>query len=227
MWFNEIIRKLGRAKRMRMRDRTKAMFAEELEEMLREMPLSKVRVSRLCERCGATTPTFYYYFHDKYELVAWVFLRDYSHVTGDSAREYTPELLNEMNDRLESRKLFYQRCFEDSGQNCIDEYCSDFNMRMAERAFSHAHDGAAMSAEQRSAVRYHNYGVMGMFRDWLFDRGSLTSAEMSSFLFERTPDFLKEAYGSYPHSMDETLSQVGKDTRRIKEAGMQRSGLRR
>ena len=115
----------------------------------------------------------------------------------------------------------------DSGQNCIDEYCSDFNMRMAERAFSHAHDGAAMSAEQRSAVRYHNYGVMGMFRDWLFGRGPLTSAEMSSFLFERTPDFLKEAYGSYPYSMDETLSQTGKDTRRIKETGLHGSGPRR
>lgn len=204
---------------MQMRDRTKAMFAEELENMLREMPLSKVRVSRLCERCGATTPTFYYYFRDKYELVAWVFLRDYALATGDAAREYTPELLAEVNGRLEARKAFYQRCFEDKGQNNIDDYCFEFNMRTAAKAFAHANGGAAMTADQESAVRYHNYGVMGMFRDWLFDRGSMTSAKLSELLFERTPGFLKDAYGSYPYSMDEALSQTGKETRRIKETG--------
>ena len=55
---------------MQMKDRTKIMFAEELENMLKDIPLEKVRVAKLCERCGATPPTFYYYFHDKYELVA-------------------------------------------------------------------------------------------------------------------------------------------------------------
>ena len=41
---------MGRVSRMQMRDRTKAMFAEELENMLREMPLSKVRVGAALER---------------------------------------------------------------------------------------------------------------------------------------------------------------------------------
>ena len=204
---------------MHMKDRTKAMFAEELEAMLSEMPLSKVRVSQLCKRCGATTPTFYYYFHDKYELVAWVFLRDYSQAIGNGAREYTPELIGEVNDRFEARKRFYQRCFEDQGQNNIDDYCAEFNLRMAEDAYAHLH-GRAMSAEQTNAVRYHNFGVMGMFRDWLFDKGGMTSAEMSAFLYKRTPDFLKDAFSAYPYSIDATLAQTGKETTRARSAGV-------
>lgn len=172
---------------MRMKDRTKAMFAEELEAMLTEMPLSKVRVSRLCERCGATTPTFYYYFHDKYELVAWVYLRDFSLATGDSAKGYSPEVLEEVNARLEARKPFYMACFEDRSQNNIEEYALEFNLRLAGDAVLHA-TGSRMTRDQRNAVRYHNFAVMGMFRDWLYDRDDITSAEMSAFLFERTPD---------------------------------------
>ena len=61
---------------MSMKDRTKAMFADELEKMLEEMPLEKVRVLDICRRCEATPPTFYYHFHDKYELVAWIFLKE-------------------------------------------------------------------------------------------------------------------------------------------------------
>ena len=203
---------------MQMRDRTKAMFAEELEAMLQEMPLSKVRVSRLCERCGATTPTFYYYFHDKYELVAWVYLRDFSLATGDSVKGYSPGVLEEVNARLEARKPFYQACFSDRSQNNIEEYALEFNLRLADDAVLHA-TGSRMTRDQLNAVRYHNYAILGMFRDWLYDRGDMTSAEMSEFLFERTPGFLKEAYGAYPYSAESILAQTGKETTRRVKAG--------
>ena len=52
------------------KNRTKKLFATELERMLTEMPLSKVRVKDLCERCGAQRQAFYYHFQDKYDLVA-------------------------------------------------------------------------------------------------------------------------------------------------------------
>jgi len=59
------------------KDRTKRLFAAELEAMLREMPLSRVRVNALCERCGAQRQAFYYHFRDKYDLVAWIFEQDF------------------------------------------------------------------------------------------------------------------------------------------------------
>ena len=52
---------------------TKGMFADELEAMMERMPLSKVRVRDLCERCGVERRVFYYHFKDKYDLVAWMF----------------------------------------------------------------------------------------------------------------------------------------------------------
>lgn len=138
-----------------------------------------------------------------------------------SAREYTAELLEEVNASIEARKAFYQACFEDKGQNNIEEYALEFNLRLADDAVLHA-TGFSMTRDQRNAVRYHNYAVMGMFRDWLYDRDDMASAEMSAFLFERTPDFLKEAYCAYPYSVDEILARTGKETRRIKAGFLSR-----
>ena len=198
---------------MPMKDRTKLMFAEELEAMLAEMPLSKVRVTTLCRRCGASTPTFYYHFHDKYELVAWVYLRDFASVVGCGATEYTPAVLDAMNERYEARRAFYQRCFEDDSQNSIERYMRAFSLQISVEAYEHANGGAALADEQLWAVRYHIHGIMGLFGDWLFERTEMTGAQMSAFLYGRTPDFLRQAFSTYPYSADELLSRAGKQKR--------------
>lgn len=99
-----------------MKDRTKIMFAEGLENMLKDMPLDKVRVAKLCERCGTTPPTFYYYFHDKYELVAWMFLQDFSLAVGDKPPKYSTDILNTVSRQLEKRKKSYRT---ESDSRCL------------------------------------------------------------------------------------------------------------
>lgn len=198
---------------MQMKDRTKVMFADTLEEMLKEMPLDKVRVAKLCERCGATTPTFYYYFHDKYELVAWMFLQDFASEFGDQKPGYTAEGLISMAQRMEKRKKFYQKAFLDKTQNSITDYIQTFNLQIATEAVRHKTGESDLSQDQLLAVKYHNYGIMGIFREWLFG-DDLTVEQMNTFLFERTPDFLKAAFAEYTYSTDDILQRAGKPTKK-------------
>lgn len=46
---------------MTMKDRTKLMFAEALEQILESKPFDKVRVLDLCKLCETTPQTFYYH----------------------------------------------------------------------------------------------------------------------------------------------------------------------
>ena len=195
---------------MQMKDRTKVMFAYMLEDMLKEMPLEKVRVAKLCERCGATTPTFYYYFHDKYELVAWMFLQDFAGEFGDQEPEYTPGKLNQSAIRMAKRRNFYQRAFDDHSQNSITDYMIDFNMQITREAVLY-HTGKELTDDQVFAVKFHIYGVMGMFTEWLFGN-DMTSEYLNNAFYERTPDFMKEAFSVYPYSTENILAKAGKKT---------------
>jgi len=177
---------------MSMTDHTEQMFAEELERMVTEMPLSKVRVAELARRCHTVPQTFYYHFHDKYELVAWICMRDYASAeTVDGP--YSPEMLEKVNESFESRRSFYARCFSEHSQNSIAEYMAEFSMALAENAMAAA--GKTMTHRQVLAVRYHSHGIVGMFGDWL-KGNSISTAELSELLYERTPEFLKDAFNA-------------------------------
>ena len=182
---------------MSMKLRTKLMFAEELERMLQTMPMEKVRVTALCKNCGTITPTFYYHFHDKYELVAWSFLYDFTTVFGDKAPGFTVERIIENLGRMNERRKFYQRTYTDKSQNSINHYIQQFNVQSAVDAIRHISD-APIPNEQMLAIKYHSYGMMGLFEEWLTEKDPITIQELASFQYAHTPDFLREAYDKYP-----------------------------
>lgn len=51
-------------------------FALALKEMMEQMPLENVSVSALCQKTHMARASFYYYFHDIYDLLTVVFLEE-------------------------------------------------------------------------------------------------------------------------------------------------------
>lgn len=56
--------------------RTRTELASALKELLKEKPLSKIRVHDLTDYCGLYRQTFYYHFEDVYALLDWSFQQD-------------------------------------------------------------------------------------------------------------------------------------------------------
>ena len=52
---------------------TKQALAESFKKLLAKRGLDKITVKDVVEDCGVNRQTFYYYFHDLYELLDWVF----------------------------------------------------------------------------------------------------------------------------------------------------------
>lgn len=181
---------------MKMKDRTKKMFADELERMLAEMPFEKVRVIELAKRCSATPQAFYYHFRDKYELVAWMFLQEFFDVM-QPAELSTAESITEMHKRFDSRKSFYKKVFNDKSQNSIESFIFEFNIRYSCEAVKFHYGEAPITQEQMLAIRYHSYGIVGLLRDWLYDQIDTDLLTISEFDYARIPPFLKEALSNY------------------------------
>ena len=181
---------------MQIKNLTKNMFADTLEQMLKEMPLEKVRVRKLCECCGTTSPTFYYYFRDKYELVVWIFLRDIAQIYLNLRPGERKEGMGEIIRMVKQKRTFYQKAFTDQSQNSLAEYIQSFIIRYYYEAILHD-TGEAPNTEQLMEIKYHTYGIMGIFREWLFEQDQ-SFEEQNEKLFSRAPDFLKKAFDVYP-----------------------------
>lgn len=188
---------------MNLKHRTRQMFADELEQMLKKIPLEKVRVTTLCKNCDTSPQLFYYYFHDKYELVAWIFLEDYWATLGNRPADYSVQSLQKIMTAMRKRRIFYKRALTDNSQNSIFSYIHKFNMTLSEKAYEALHHGEQLSQDQILFVKYHSYGTLGLFIEWLDEKNSITAEQWAKFQYERTPQFLKDALAIYEYSSDD------------------------
>lgn len=65
---------------------TKELLGESLEELLRGKSFEKITISEISENCGIGRRTFYNNFKDKYDLAAWLYLRQLEDYVDSSDR---------------------------------------------------------------------------------------------------------------------------------------------
>lgn len=82
---------------------TKRAMAASLEKLLTKKTLEKITVKDITDDCGINRQTFYYHFHDVYELVGWIFK--------DRAAEFMEECSDPSKWR-ESMSLLLERLLE-------------------------------------------------------------------------------------------------------------------
>ena len=82
--------------------KTEHRFAEALKSMMSELPLEEISVAALTRRCKVNRQTFYYHFHDIYDLLAEEFIYNtcyrcftkFINLISDSKRISAPEKKN-------------------------------------------------------------------------------------------------------------------------------------
>ena len=185
----------------------KDVFAAELEAMLDEMPLSKVRVAELCRRVDAAVPTFYYHFRDKYELVAWIYLRDFGAVVAARESGYGSDVLDAVMARMEGRRGFYAAAWTDKSQNSIADYFQQVNEELSDDAVRRL-TGEGLTRAQRLELVYHSFGITHLFMGWILGEVDATRSELAELMVAKTPAFLVEAFAAYPYSAKELLAKA-------------------
>lgn len=195
---------------MSLKNQTKLLFAHELEQMLKTIPIDKIRIVDLCKRCNTIPQTFYYHFHDKYELVAWIFLNDFSKIYGDDTPEYSISSIIRNLEQMAKRKTFYQRTYTDHSQNSINQYIQKFNVASAKIAVESVYQKDT-TTKQIHEIKYHSYGSMGLFKEWLNNESSITVPELATFQYNHTPDFLRIAYQNYSFKNSKLKSTLNPD----------------
>ena len=72
-------------------------LAEALCQLLETKTLEKITVKDIVARCGVNRQTFYYHFHDVYDLMRWIFEREAANLAqtvreagGTGGRSCTP-----------------------------------------------------------------------------------------------------------------------------------------
>ena len=114
---------------------TKRALATSLKELMAEQPFEKINVAQICERCNMNRKSFYYHFHDKYELVSWIFEKEF--VLPNRARSFSSswEFFEAICAYFYANLTFYVSAFAVQGQNSFAQYFSEFLRPLASAYF--------------------------------------------------------------------------------------------
>lgn len=183
---------------------SKAAFAKSLEEMIETTPIERIRVTKIAEQTNTSPQAFYYHFRDKYDLIAWIYLNDYAEVMYNNKEPFSPEQIIQFMTQLYKRKTFYQKAFTDKSQNAIEDYMIEYNLDLTKKAVER-YQQSPLTPQQQIAILYHQYGVIGLFKDWINDKINMDLEHLAQFQYERTPEFLKNALSHYEYQFNDNL----------------------
>lgn len=172
---------------------TKRHFAEELQRLAKDRPITRISVAEICRASDATRQTFYYHFHDKYDLVAWIYLQDLSDAAGPEG-DIGLASLTRMLEAIRSKAGFYRSALQDSSQNnlmsYIVDYGTDFMLDSLERSRR-----LEPTDRLRMTVRYHSHGMVGLTFDWL-EGGCQTGTDELAGLMSRNIELILRDFTS-------------------------------
>lgn len=114
---------------------TKLALANAMKSIMAQQPFSRISVSDICAACGMSRKSFYYHFHDKYELVSWIFEKEF--VLPNRARSFSSswEFFEAICAYFYANLTFYVSAFAVQGQNSFAQYFSEFLRPLASAYF--------------------------------------------------------------------------------------------
>ena len=105
---------------------TKRLIANSFKELMLSVPFEKITIKMITDHANVIRPTFYNHFHDKYELLEWIFQDEIldraaeKFKTGDGTGAIKLVICGVYDDRE-----YYRKAFEVSGQNGFEEMLSE------------------------------------------------------------------------------------------------------
>ena len=180
---------------MGLRDSTKRLFARTIEEMMETIPLEKIRVKDLCSRCGADRQSFYYHFKDKYDLIAWIYTRDYNEALESTDGIYSQEHAADALRHLWAKRTFYRKAFTDKSQNAVSAYIYRYYVELGINAVRSRMGEEALTAEAVYDIKSHSFACLGHTIEWLEGRAVYTPEEFARLQYRSMPPVLKKGYG--------------------------------
>ncbi|KRM74412.1 TetR/AcrR family transcriptional regulator [Secundilactobacillus collinoides] len=167
-------------------ERTQAAIEGAFLKLLNEKSISKITVCEVTSLAGVNRSTFYAHYHDVYDLKRKIMTQvkgdldgqlsfDGPNLTMGAFKVSTMEMIDYLNDNRERLQYLLST---DDGNRFFFDLVQDRIMQ------SDTISGIEADDRNEAQVTAVVYGVAGLMRDWVFNRVTLTEAELTDLVAE-------------------------------------------
>ncbi|MBQ7873979.1 MAG: TetR/AcrR family transcriptional regulator C-terminal domain-containing protein [Oscillospiraceae bacterium] len=176
--------------------RTKKLLANAIMELAETMPVSKIKITDICAKAELNRLSFYYHFSDKYDLIAWIFTREFNIQAEKSTTINSEEMICRMLRKIEENKKFFKNVYDDNNQNNLADYEVKMYLEMEEKILKKYLGKEELDEELLYDLRSYSYSCIMHTKEWITDREKMSAETFARRMYNDMPDILKEAYSN-------------------------------
>ncbi|MCD8209518.1 MAG: TetR/AcrR family transcriptional regulator C-terminal domain-containing protein [Coprobacillus sp.] len=146
--------------------KTEKRFIDALKDMMQEMPLEEISVLALSKRCHVKRQTFYYHFHDIYDLLMVVFLDE--KIPGLDDAVNLDDVLVSIYDYYSKNKGFIDATIIGAGKDLFIEFVQNSIYQCFLRNVNDYDSKKVLTSNEKKAIcRYHSHAIANVFEYYL------------------------------------------------------------
>lgn len=173
------------------RKTTKEILGESIQELAVTKPVDKITVKEIVENCGLSPATFYHHFHDKYELISWIYNCQMEDIFLDfcEGRENWRQALLDMIAILDQGRGFYLNASKNTdGPN---SFLLSAHLKSIELLTEVLKSIGPVDEEVLFDVKFYMRGVSHSVLDWFLNELPYTAEQLTDCLCGAMPEKLK------------------------------------
>lgn len=137
--------------------KTEHQLADTLKTLLANTPLEEISVTMITNKCGVNRKTFYYHFHDIYDLLTLVFL-DESIPEADEVKSFK-QLLKTIYRYYSKNHSFIDATLSSAGKDLFQEFIYNVCYKCILRFILSIDGGKKLKLNDRKSIaRFYAYG---------------------------------------------------------------------
>lgn len=148
---------------------TKVALADSLKKLLQIKTLDKITVKDIVEDCGVNRQTFYYHFHDIYDLLGWFFIKEAEKIVGNKKTYTTWQqgFLQAFKYVNNDKKLIIN-AYNSIGREYLENYLYSIVYELLKDIVEEKAEGMDVSDEDKKFVAdFYKYAFVGLSLEWI------------------------------------------------------------
>ncbi len=148
---------------------TKLALANSLKKLLEVKTLDKIKVKDIVEDCKVNRQTFYYHFHDIYDLLGWFFIEEAEKIIGNK-RTYTTwqQGFLEVFKYVNNDKRLIINAYNSIGREHLENYLYSIVYELVKNIVEEKSVGINVSEEDKRFIAdFYKYAFVGLSLEWI------------------------------------------------------------
>ena len=180
---------------MQRRRTTKELIADSFLELSEKKSVDKITVKEIIANCGLTTTTFYNHFHDKYDLMIWIYATSAEKIMnriGKDGYQWRDTLSDGVKYAIENKNFLVNAIEHTSGYDSFINNISKVNLKVFLECIKSSGNFKEIPADIKILAKIYVYGTVCMMCEWLIGENFVAVEDFVKLLEDALPAPLKK-----------------------------------